>query len=103
MEQKIEFVLPLTNGFTIYSKSGCPNCTNVKKLLQDNKIEYYVIDCDDYLIENRDNFLEFMKNITETEIKTFPVIFLDGKFLGGFKEVKDYIEKISLSFDLSTF
>jgi glutaredoxin len=59
MEQKIEFVSPLTNGFTIYSKSGCPNCTNVKKLLQDNKNEYSVINCDDYLVENRENFFGF--------------------------------------------
>ena len=26
---------PQTNGFTIYSKSGCPNCTRIKKILSE--------------------------------------------------------------------
>ena len=73
--------LPSKKGFTIYSKSGCSNCTNVKKLLQENKIEYLLIDCDEYLIEERDKFLDFIENICKKEIKIFPIIFFDGKFL----------------------
>ena len=88
---KIEFESPSKTGFTIYSKSGCPNCTSVKKLLQENKMEYLLIDCDEYLIEEREKFLGFIVEICKKEVKTFPMIFFDGKFLGGFKETKEYV------------
>jgi len=95
----MEFESPTKTGFTIYSKSGCPNCTSIKKLLQENKILYTIVDCDDYLIEERDTFLEFIQNLSKKEIKSFPVIFFDGIFVGGFKETKEYIDKMFLSFE----
>ena len=87
----MEFESPSKTGFTIYSKSGCPNCKNVKKLLEENKMEFYIIDCDEYLIEEKDKFLEFIANICKKEVKVFPMIFFDGKFVGGFKETKEYV------------
>jgi glutaredoxin len=99
MEQKIEFEQPSKTGFTIYGKSGCPNCTNVKKLLKDNKIEYLLIDCDEYLIEERDNFIEFIKNICKKEVNTFPIVFFDEKFIGGYKETKEYIDRVLVDFN----
>jgi glutaredoxin len=95
----MEFVLPLKTKFTVYSKSGCPNCVNLKKLLQEYNIDYLIVDCDEYLIEERENFLKFMQNISEKEWKTFPMVFFDEKFLGGFKETKEYIDKFYISFD----
>jgi glutaredoxin len=95
----IEFESPSKIGFTIYSKSGCPNCTNVKKLLQENKMEYLLIDCDEYLIEERDKFLEFIVDISKKEVKTFPMIFFDDKFVGGFKETKEYIDRVLVNFN----
>ena len=53
--------LPTEKGFTIYSKSGCINCDNIKKLLDANKLEYNVINCDNYLNENKDFFLNLKK------------------------------------------
>ena len=38
------------NIFTIYSKSGCINCRNVKDLLQKHNFTFNIIDCDEYLI-----------------------------------------------------
>jgi glutaredoxin len=95
----MEFELPLQEGFTIYSKSGCPNCINVKKILQEDNIEYLIIDCDEYLIEERENFLKFIQNLTGKEWKLFPIVFFDNIFLGGFKETKEYIDKKYISFD----
>ena len=95
----MEFETPNETGFTIYSKSGCPNCTNVKKMLQENKISYTIVHCDDYLIEERDNFLVFIQNLSEKEIKVFPIVFFDGKIVGGFKETKQHIDKTFLSFE----
>ena len=99
----MEFQLPSKTGFTIYSKSGCPNCVNVKKILQENKIEYLLIDCDEYLIEEREKFLKFIENISKKEIKMFPIVFFDANFLGGLKATKEYIVNLFLQDEDSTF
>ena len=94
----MEIEKPLKTGFTVYSKSGCPNCTKVKKLLAEKKVFFVVIDCDDYIIEDKDNFLLFIKERVNKEYKTFPMVFNDGNFVGGFTETQDYFNKL-LSFD----
>jgi glutaredoxin len=94
----MEFILPLKNGFTIYSKSGCPNCIHVKKLLQEHNMNYLIVDCDEYIIEEKENFLKFIQNLTGKEWKTFPMVFLNENFLGGFKETIEYIDTY-ISFD----
>ena len=47
---------PFDNGFTIYSKSGCSNCTKVKKLLLEKQFFFVDISCDEFLIENKEHF-----------------------------------------------
>jgi len=95
----MDFEYPSNKGFTIYSKSGCPNCNKVKHLLQDNNLTFNIVDCDEYIIEERDNFLHFIKELSQKESKEFPIIFHDGVFIGGYKNVKEYIPKIFLSFE----
>ena len=94
----MEFEEPLQNGFTVYSKSGCINCTKVKKLLTENKSFFVVIDCDEYIIEDKDNFLLFIKERANKEYKTFPMVFNNGVFVGGFNETQEYFNKL-LQFD----
>ena len=94
----MEFVEPNMIGFTIYSKSGCQNCTKVKKLLAEKKVFFIDIDCDDYIIEDKEKFLFFIKERANKEYKTFPMVFNDGNFIGGFTETQDYFNKL-LSFD----
>jgi len=99
----MDFELPSKTNFTIYSKSGCPNCSKVKKLLEDEKMIFNVIDCDEYLIEEKENFLSFIKNAAEKECKIFPIIFLDGKFIGGYNETIQQIEKLKITFEENIF
>ena len=91
----MEFSAPLKNGFTIYSKSGCYNCIKVKTLLADAKYEFVVIDCDDYLFEDKEGFLLFIKERAKKEHKTFPMVFIDGQFIGGFIETQQWVNKDS--------
>ena len=94
----MEIEEPFKIGFTVYSKSGCSNCTKVKKLLIEKKLLFVEIDCDDYIIEDKENFLLFIKERANKEYKTFPMVFNDGIFIGGFTETQDYFNKL-LSFD----
>lgn len=95
----MEFQQPFEKDFTIYSKSGCINCTSVKKLLKEKFFAFEEINCDEYLIEEKENFLSFIENTIGKSYKTFPMVFYNGKFIGGYAETIDLIDKLLLSFE----
>jgi glutaredoxin len=95
----MEFEKPNNTGFTIYSKSGCSYCLKAKSLMKDTKLLFNIIDCDQYIIEDKPSFLNFIKEISGKEVKTFPIIFFDEKFVGGYTETVDFVEKLLVSFD----
>ena len=95
----MDIVKPLDLGFTVYSKTGCINCKKIKKILLDTKHFFLDVECDEFLIEDKQGFLLFMKEIALTEVRKFPIIFNDGKFIGGYEEAKEHIEKQSVTFD----
>jgi len=91
----MEYTRPNESGFTIYSKSGCLQCSKVKTLLQDNKLNFTVVDCDEYILEDKQSFLLFMDSMTHRNIRVFPMIFFDGTFIGGYTETKDRVDKLT--------
>lgn len=97
-----DFIYPNEKGFTIYSKSGCINCNKAKELLKKNNLDYKVIDCDEYLLEVKEEFLYMINNLINREYKTFPMIFYDNKFIGGFSELQHLINFELLNFSYFT-
>jgi glutaredoxin len=95
----MEFEEPSELGFTVYSKSGCHNCNKVKELLQEKNFLFKTVDCDDYIIEEKANFLFFIKEKANMECKIFPMIFFDKKYIGGYSETKKYVDAIFLTFE----
>jgi|1048.fasta_scaffold02342_6 glutaredoxin len=95
----MEFDKPNQTGFTIYSKSGCQNCVKVKHLLTDKKLGFTIVNCDEYILEDKDNFLLFIKDLAQREVKQFPMIFYDSVFIGGYNEAIDKAEKLCLQFE----
>jgi len=87
------FEKPSSTGYTIYSKSRCPFCTKAKVLLEEEP--YTIIDCDQYLVDDttKQQFLLFIENLIGKEYRTFPMIFKDGEFIGGFNETKVFYDK----------
>ena len=71
----------------------------VKILLKEKGMDFNIIDCDDYLIEDKETFLIFINKLTKKDIKTFPMIFYKGDFIGGYNETKDTLDKLLVSFD----
>ena len=89
----IDFEQPSTNKITIYSKSECINCYKVKDLLNKTGIDFHVINCDAYLVDNKTKirFLEFIESLSDVPTNTFPMVFdADGKYIGGYTETKEY-------------
>jgi glutaredoxin len=88
------------NVFTIYGKSGCPNCEKVKKILKNKNATY--VDCDGYLAENKDAFLDHMEKLAGYRVTMFPIVFHGGQFVGGYMETNNYLdelEKQEIDFD----
>jgi glutaredoxin len=94
----MEISSPSIKEFTVYTKKECKYCEKVKKLLIDNNFFFTVIPCDDYLLENKEEFLHIMEKNIGQVYKTFPMVFYEGNFLGGFIETEIFINKLK-SFD----
>lgn len=95
----MEITKPNREGFTVYSKSGCPNCMTVKKIIKENSFFLTEINCDEYILEDKDEFLKFIENVAETSYKTFPMVFYEGQFIGGLSHTTEQINKLLLSFE----
>lgn len=65
----------------IYSKTPCPYCVHAKNLLQSKSIPYTDVNLTDQFDK-----MQQIKN--ETGWQTFPIIFIDGKLIGGFSELR---------------
>lgn len=76
--------------YTVYTKPGCSFCDKVKVLLQGVNPEPIWVDCSDYLKTeaSKQLFLQFIQDTAQLRepYKTFPMVFRDGRFIGGYTE-----------------
>ena len=94
MHSPHNFIEPVAKGYTIYTKPGCPYCVRVKNLLETQGVlNITLVQCEEYLLEARDEFLTFIAARAGKEYKTFPMVFEDGKFIGGFMDTKTHLDK----------
>ena len=73
-----------TQGYFMYTKSNCSYCKKAKRHFP----QAIVVNCDDYLKEDREGFLLFIDTLTCMKPRTFPMIFHDQQFLGGYDDTK---------------
>lgn len=94
----MEIIKPHKSGFTVYSKSGCINCKTAKIKIQENFFICTEINCDEYILENKEEFLQIMEELIGKPYRTFPMVFYNGEFIGGLNETTNYMNKLK-SFD----
>ena len=88
-----QFKKPASRDYTIYSISNCKYCVMAKEHLGSASgvgcASISVINCDKFVgsCRERDNFYNFMRQYTVIPYIHFPMIFKDGKFIGGLKEL----------------
>lgn len=75
--------------FIIYTRTNCPNCDRAKNLLQ--KEEKIIINCDNFLADDRESFIRTMRRKTGWDRIIFPMIFIDDDFLGGIEDLTSHI------------
>ena len=90
-------MIELQDGYTILTKGGCKWCTKAKELVP----QAHFISCDT-LLEDRETFFAHVDQLTGEEYRTFPMVFYDKEFVGGYKEVKHKIDT-ELTFDAVYF
>lgn len=69
----------------VWSKYNCPYCDQAKALLQQKKIEFEERKIGDGY--TKEDLLEAVPNA-----RTVPQIFLDGNLIGGYTELRKYIQ-----------
>ena len=72
--------------YKIYSTKSCVYCERAKSLLTANDLPFEEV----YVDESAENFNE-MKNVAPN-MKTVPVITLNGLLVGGFYELKEKVD-----------
>ena len=72
--------------YKIYSTKSCGYCARAKSLLAANNLPFEEV----YVDESAENFDE-MKNVAPN-MKTVPVITLNGLLVGGFYELKEKVD-----------
>ena len=72
--------------YKIYSTKSCGYCVRAKSLLAANNLPFEEV----YVDESAENFNE-MKNVAPN-MKTDPVITLNGLLVGGFYELKEKVD-----------
>lgn len=93
-----DYITPNNTDFTVYCKSGCNNCIIVKNLLKSNNLNFNVVDCDEYILQDKTRFLSFIKELSNKEITSFPIIFYNKNIIGGYNETINFVDTL-LCFD----
>lgn len=92
----MSYKLPSQTGYFVYTKANCPYCDKVKQVIIDatrgTHIRYEFFDCQKYLDTNREKFIEFAYELTRLKRITFPMVFLNGEFIGGCDDTIKYLE-----------
>ena len=71
-------------SLTIYSKDGCKYCDKAKEFCIKNKIEYKVTTLDP---KQETYSVQRTKLVEDTKQTTFPFIYADKEFIGGYQEL----------------
>lgn len=81
-----------TNPFVIFKIPRCTNCAKLANLFDEVGLgsKYVMIDISQ--LEDIDDYdaLTYLKDTTQAT--SFPMVFVNGSYVGGYKEVKQQIE-----------
>jgi len=91
----MDYLKPMDGLYTVYTRSGCSYCKMVMELLKNEDPPADEICCDEYIAHSKPLFLQFIKQISGQDHKTFPVVFLDGEFIGGYTETRAFLNYLA--------
>jgi len=91
----IDIFSPEKEGYTIYTKQDCKYCIQVKELLAKEPHRVVIVSCDAYLepTASKDSFLGAMETWCGRRHRTFPFVFFNSVFVGGYTETETYVQQ----------
>lgn len=75
----------VSENVVIFSKEGCPFCIGAKKALEEHGYDYV-----EYIPDGDDKRLRTVRALSGKS--TSPQIFIDGKYVGGFDDLKVFLK-----------
>ena len=72
--------------YLLYSKLNCPSCEQAKDLVKSKGLEYTYMTLDVHFT------LQELFAVCDKPPRSFPQVFVDGKLLGGLKELREHLE-----------
>jgi glutaredoxin len=95
-------MIQLHDGYTILTKEICKWCVKVKELLPN--AHYIVCDIPPAPSNVRDDFFAEIDTLSGGEKpRTFPMVFHNKIYIGGYNETKQRLDSINLIFDTNIF
>ena len=84
---------PIKRGFSVYTREGCDFCRRAKLLVakatKGKAAHPRIVACDDALFADKAAFWRKMGAYgVRTTHRTFPMVFFNGRFIGGFTETQ---------------
>ena len=74
---------------TIYGREKCSWCSKAKNLV-DKLFQSQTIDSYEYIDYQKENMsANDLSEIAGTQVKTVPIILIDDKYIGGYKELEE--------------
>lgn len=85
-----------TEGITVVGAENCPYCVKAKNVLKTSGMKFIYIDLDSY--GNRKEYVAQMRatGLIPESAKTIPMIFVDGKYIGGYIELNKYLDQVGV-------
>lgn len=89
------FLLPTIRSiqYTIFTKSQCKYCSDIKILMDRENEDVEYILCDEMINTNRECFIKSIKQIINVENVTFPIVFYQGEYIGGYDDYKEMVKQ----------
>ena len=84
----MDYLKPMDNMYTIYTKPGCIYCKMVIELLTTKNKPIDEVSCEEYIAHSQPQFFQFIRELSGSNHRTFPVVFFNGQFIGGYTETK---------------
>lgn len=91
--EDINYLPPPPNAFgiTLYGKSNCTRCDELKDMLETSNMLFKYENCDRFLEADKEKFkdimFEYMKVIPPKRVLYFPICFVDGIYFSSINKL----------------